>query len=124
VNATNGQTNPAPDTPSWAAELLGLLRDILGALQAREPDEPTGQKLLLTMKDLSALSGFSLPTLERMLARERGLIREGKPARGELPTPLCFGRNVRFRRADVERWLQERGEQQPETPQSRRRRRP
>jgi excisionase family DNA binding protein len=103
VNPTNEP--PATDAPPWAGELLELLRAILKALKTEQPREgggPATEVKLLSLRDLSALSGFGVSTLEKMLAA------------GKLPEPLRFGRSVRFRRDDVESWLQG----QPEAPEN------
>src|SRR5271156_2586309 len=109
MNPTIKEATEDRAEPPWAAEVLDLLRAILETLRTEQTGEVRPSEAdLLTMRDLAERTGFSLSTLERMLAR------------GKLPTPLRFGRNVRFRRADVERWLEEHAE--PEQRQARDRR--
>jgi excisionase family DNA binding protein len=95
------------DSPAWAKEIAAVLRELLAAVRAGNPAAAPASGGMLTLADLAEETGLGLSTLERLRAR------------GELPPAAKIGRSLRFKRADVERWLASRTE--PEQSRGKRR---
>jgi excisionase family DNA binding protein len=71
----------------------GTSRGALASLDQPEQSQ-TEMKLVLTPAEFAALLGVHPRTLQRMRAA------------GEGPKPITIGKTLRYRRRDVERWLE------------------